>query len=148
MKSCCPRYELVSKIEQFSKRVFFASDWTFGHVEASFDRSNENFLAEGQKLFTQCPKIMKKLTNFSNSDVFSSKRSDGNIEHSFENPFKESDKRLKKLARSPKMIKRPKFYLKNLFPQNVPIDRQKAVFTALSSFFGEKPKKLLILRNC
>ena len=130
------------------KKSFFASDWTFGHVEASFDRSNENFLAQGQKLFTQCPKMLKKLTNFSKSDVFSSKRSDGNIEHSFENPFKKSDKRLKKLARSPNMIKRPKFYLKNLFPQNVPIDRQKAVFTALSSFFGEKPKKLLILRNC
>ena len=38
------------------------------------------------------------------------------------------------------MIKRPKFFLKNLFPQNGPMGRQKAVFTALSSFFGEKPK--------
>ena len=47
---------------------------------------------------------------------------------------------LKKLARSPNMIKRPKYFLKNLFPQNSPMDKQKAVFTALSSFFGEKPK--------
>ena len=38
------------------------------------------------------------------------------------------------------MIKRPKYFLKNLFPQNSPMVKQKAVFTALSSFFGEKPK--------
>ena len=92
MESCCPRYELVSKIEQFSKKSFFASNWTFGHVEASFDRSNENFMAEGQKLFTQYPKKLKKLTNFSKSDVFSSKRSDGNIECSFENTLKKLTK--------------------------------------------------------
>ena len=54
--------------------------------------------------------------------------------------LKKVDKRLKKLARSPKLIKRPKYFLKNLFPQKCPMDRQKAVFTALSSFFGEKPK--------
>ena len=46
------------------KKCFIASDWTFGHVEASFDRSNENFMAEGQKLFTQYPKMLKKLTFF------------------------------------------------------------------------------------
>ena len=50
------------------------------------------------------------------------------------------DKNWEKLARSPNMVKRPKYLLKNLFPQNPPMDRQKAVFTALSSFFGEKLK--------
>ena len=29
------------------KKSFIASDWTFGHLEASFDRSNETFMAEG-----------------------------------------------------------------------------------------------------
>ena len=69
MKSCCSRYELVSKIEQFSKRESFASEWTFGHVEASFDRFNENFMAEVQKLFTQYPKMMKKLRIFFQEEV-------------------------------------------------------------------------------
>ena len=78
---------LFRKLNNFQKE-FFASDWTFGHVEATFDRSNEIFLAEGQKLFTQCPKMLKKLTIFSESDVFPSKRSDGNIECSFVNPAK------------------------------------------------------------
>ena len=50
------------------------------------------------------------------------------------------DKRLKKLARSPNMIKRPKFFLKNLFPQNGPIDRQKAVFTAPSGFLAKSQR--------
>ena len=66
----CSMHELVSKIEQLSKRVFFASDWTFGHVGASFGRSNEFFLAEGQKLFTQYPKMLKKLTSFSKKRCF------------------------------------------------------------------------------
>ena len=70
------------------KKRFIASDWTFGHVEASFDRSNQTFMAEGQKLFTQYPKMLKKLTFFSKTDNFSSKRSDGNIKCSFENPWK------------------------------------------------------------
>ena len=83
---------LFRKLNNFQKRVFFASNWTFGHVEASFDRSNEIFMAEGQKLFTQYPKMLKKLTNFSKSDVFSSKRSDGNIECSFENTLKKLTK--------------------------------------------------------
>ena len=53
-----------------------------------------------------------------------------------------TDKRLKKLARSPNMIKRPKSFLKNFFPQNGPTDRQKAVFTALSSLFWRKAKEI------
>ena len=53
------------------KKNFFASDLTFGHVEASFDRSNEIFMAEGQKLFTQNPKMMKKLTFFLKRGDFS-----------------------------------------------------------------------------
>ena len=147
MKSC-PRYELVSKIEQFSKRVFFASDWTFGHVEASFDRSNEMFMAEGQKLFTQYPKTLKKLTNFSISDVFSSKRSDGNIECSFENRWKKVDKRLKKLARSPNLIKDQNSSVKIFFLKTVLLTDRKQFSQLYQVFFGKKPKNLLIFRNC
>ena len=45
-------------------------------------------MAEGQKLSTQYPKMMKKLTFFSKRGDFSEKRSDGNIECSFENSLK------------------------------------------------------------
>ena len=78
---------LFRKLNNFRKE-FFASDWTFGHVEASFDRFNNFFMAEGQKLSTQYPKMMKKLTFFSKRGDFSEKRSDGNIECSFENSLK------------------------------------------------------------
>ena len=104
----CPMYELVSKIKQISKRVFFASDWTFGHVGASFGRSNELFLAEGQKLFTQCPKMLKKLTRFSKKDVFSSKRCDGNIECSFENPLKKIWQKVEKISSKSEYDKKTK----------------------------------------
>ena len=146
MKSCCSGYELVSKIERISKRNCLLQ---IGHVEANFDRSNEFFKAEGPKLFTQYPKMMKKLTIFFKKRRFFLDSFWWKHRMKLRKPLKKLfDKRLKKLARSPNMIKRRKFFLKNLFPQNGPMDRQKAVFTALSSFFGEKPKNLLIFRNC
>ena len=46
------------------KKIFFASEWTIGRVEASFDTSNGIFMAGGQKLFTQYPKRLKSFTIF------------------------------------------------------------------------------------
>ena len=40
------------------------------------------------------------------------------------------------------MIKRTEIFLKNLFPQNFAMDRQKAVFTALLRFFCREAKEV------
>ena len=44
------------------KKIFFASERSFGHSESSFDSPKECFMAEGQKLFTRNPKVLKRLT--------------------------------------------------------------------------------------
>ena len=51
-----------------------------------------------------------------------------------------SDKNWEKLARSPNMIKRPKYFLENLFPQNCPMAGKKQFSQLYQVFFGEKPK--------
>ena len=85
----CSMHELVSKIEQLSKRVFFASDWTFGHVGASFGRSNEFFFGRGPKIVYSISENVEEAYKFFQKKMFLfSKRCDGNIECSFENALK------------------------------------------------------------
>ena len=119
------------------KKNFFASDWTFGHVEASFDRSNEFFMAEGQKFLLNIRKWWKNLEFFFKKrwfflETFRWKHT-MQLLKSLKILF---DKRLKKLARSPNMIKRPKFFLENLFPQNCPMAGKKQFSQLYQVFFG------------
>ena len=102
------------------KKVFFASEWTFGHVQASFDRSNEIFIAEGQTLFTQYPKMLKKLSIFFKNRCFFFETFWWKHRKQLWKPLKEIfDKSLRKIAGSPNMIKIPKVFLKIFFPKTV-----------------------------
>ena len=69
--------------------VFFAWKQTFGHIEASFDRSDDIFYGRGRKIvYSISENVKEAFSFFLKRGGFSSKRSDGNIEWRFENPLK------------------------------------------------------------
>ena len=74
------KFSSKSQSDKKTSKKSFPSNWSYGHVEFSFDNRTEFFLTEGQNFFKQSPKLMNKNTNFSKWKNF-----DSNVSLNIEN---------------------------------------------------------------
>ena len=61
---------LFRKLNNFQKEFFFASDWTFGHVGASFDRSKIIFFGRGPKIVYTISENVETAYKFFQKEMF------------------------------------------------------------------------------